>query len=840
MAPQTADQPSPSRSASSRPPRVLVVDDEPQILIALRDLLEPDFDVVSTDQPEKALRIAEQDPEMAVVLSDQRMPGMTGDELLARLEQHSSASRILCTGYADLQAVVRSVNEGKIFAYVTKPWDGADLRHKMQQAADHFRLNHELAYEKQLLADLMGGMPDAIFFKDAEQRYVRVNRAFLDAICRSNEQVLGKCLSELVPGDAAVLQIEAREREVLADGIPRRDVLHHRFEDGRLISSSTTRAAVRSPEGKVVGLVGVSQDISEMIRTQEALRVSEERLRLAFLASNSGLFDWNLETGETLYSATSAALAKIGASAVHDFADLERRVHPDDLGPLREALNLHLDRREPLRGLEIRALNDAGEYRWFELSAQAAWNQAGKAVRLVGATADITQRKEQRSRLARLDYLTLHDELTGLPNRAHFTAELEGQIAAAQDHAEKLALITIDLVRFRHVNETLGRGGGDLLLQEVAKRLTGAVRPKDVVSRFQADSFVIMMPGVEREAEAAQWIQQTLGPMLDAPLTIQSTELSVSAKSGIALYPSDARTADGLIANAEAALKQAKHSPLPYLFYAPSMNSRVAEKLRLETKLRRALANDEFLLHYQPKVELKSGEVVGMEALIRWRDPEVGLVPPGSFIPLLEETELILPVGRWVIERAAQQYVEWQRLGIVVPRIAVNVSALQLAQREFVQSLDATLARYPAAVGGLDLELTESVLMDDLSGNIEKLRAAKDRGLEVAIDDFGTGYSSLGYLSRLPLDALKVDRSFIDNMADDPQQMSIVTAIISLAHSLDLKVIAEGVETATQAQLLRLLRCDQIQGYLLARPQAAEDIVKLLGRKLEIPKPARG
>jgi EAL domain-containing protein (putative c-di-GMP-specific phosphodiesterase class I) len=203
----------------------------------------------------------------------------------------------------------------------------------------------------------------------------------------------------------------------------------------------------------------------------------------------------------------------------------------------------------------------------------------------------------------------------------------------------------------------------------------------------------------------------------------------------------------------------------------------------------------------------------------------------------LEETQLILPVGQWVLERAAAQYAEWQSQGLKVPRIAVNVSALQLAQREFVASLDATLERYPSAAAGLDLELTESVLMDDLTGNIEKLREAKARGLHVAIDDFGTGYSSLGYLSRLPLDALKVDRSFIDNMADDPQQMSIVTAIISLAHSLDLEVIAEGVETANQAQLLRLLRCDQIQGYLLARPQPAADLAKmLLSGKLEIPK----
>jgi EAL domain-containing protein (putative c-di-GMP-specific phosphodiesterase class I) len=347
---------------------------------------------------------------------------------------------------------------------------------------------------------------------------------------------------------------------------------------------------------------------------------------------------------------------------------------------------------------------------------------------------------------------------------------------------------------------------------------------------------MIVMTSVEHEASVAHWVEQSLLPALVQPLSIQGIELSLSAKAGLALFPSDGIAEDVLIANAEAALKQAKHSAQPYLFYAPSMNSRVAEKLRLETKLRRALANEEFLLFYQPKIDLKTGAMVGMEALIRWRDPEVGLVPPGSFIPVLEETQLILQVGRWVLQRAAQQISDWMEAGLTVPRIAVNLSALQLAQRDFVATVDSVVSRYPRAASSLDLELTESVLMDDLAGNIEKLRAAKERGLQIAIDDFGTGYSSLGYLSRLPLDALKIDRSFIDNMAEDPQQMSIVTAIISLAHSIDLKVIAEGVETPTQAQLLRLLRCDQIQGYLMARPQPAEDVVKLLGQTFEIPK----
>jgi diguanylate cyclase (GGDEF)-like protein/PAS domain S-box-containing protein len=829
-----------ANGSSSRPPRVLVVDDEPQVLVALQDLLESDFEVAATDKPEQALRMAEEDPNIAVVLSDQRMPGMSGDELLSKLRVHSSATRMLCTGYADLQAVVRSVNEGKIFAYVTKPWDGVDLRLKMHHAADHFRLTHELMYEKQLLADLMGSIPDAIYFKDAERRYLRVNPAFLHAFARSNEQVLGKRLSELMDaGSPVAREIEEREQQILEDGRARRDLLHYRQADGRQISSSTTRAAIRTPDGKIVGLVGIAQDISETVRTQEALRVSEERLRLAFLASNSGLFDWNLETGETLYSPTTAELEQIGRSPVEDFAALEERIHPEDRQRLREALNLHLDRREPLRSLELRAKGPNGDYRWLEISAQAAWNDAGKPVRLVGATSDITQRKEQHQRLAHLDYLTRYDELTGLHNRAHFTSELERKLTSAAARAEKLALVAVDLVRFRHVNEMLGRSGGDALLRDVGRRLAAAAPDGAVLARFHSDSFLVMLPNIQHESEAAQWVEEVMRSVLAEPHSVDGTELPLSIKSGIALYPSDAATAEALMANAEAAVKKTKHGAQPYLFYAPSMNSQVAEKLKLETKLRRALSNDEFLLFYQPKVELKSGLIQGVEALIRWRDPDLGLIPPGKFIPLLEETELILAVGRWVIERAARQYREWRALGVAAPRIAVNVSALQLAQRDFISSLDAVLSAYPEAAEGLDLELTESVLMDDLNGNIEKLRAVKQRGLEVAIDDFGTGYSSLGYLSRLPLDALKVDRSFIDNMADDPQQMSIVTAIISLAHSIDLKVIAEGVETATQAQLLRLLRCDQIQGYLLARPEPPEKLLPLLSGPLEIPRPQR-
>jgi EAL domain-containing protein (putative c-di-GMP-specific phosphodiesterase class I) len=309
--------------------------------------------------------------------------------------------------------------------------------------------------------------------------------------------------------------------------------------------------------------------------------------------------------------------------------------------------------------------------------------------------------------------------------------------------------------------------------------------------------------------------------------------LRLGCRIGIALFPGDGRDADSLIRSAEAALKQVGTTGQRYLFCAPGMTERAAEKLSLENKLRRAIEQGEFVLHYQPKVDLQTGSVVGLEALVRWQDPGGELISPARFIPLLEETGLILEVGRWVMQRAAAQFSEWSAQGMAPPPIAVNVSALQLGQPDFLRTVDETIQLYPETRGGIDLEITESMLIDDLSGNIEKLKAVRERGLRVAIDDFGTGYSSLGYLSRMPLDALKVDRSFVIRMSDDPHDMTIVMAIISLAHSIGLKVIAEGSETSAQAQLLRELKCDQLQGYCFAKPQPAELVVALFGQRMQ-------
>jgi EAL domain-containing protein (putative c-di-GMP-specific phosphodiesterase class I) len=357
------------------------------------------------------------------------------------------------------------------------------------------------------------------------------------------------------------------------------------------------------------------------------------------------------------------------------------------------------------------------------------------------------------------------------------------------------------------------------------------VRSFDEVAHLGADHFALLLTAVKGADEVARILEDQRHACFGDAFLIAGSDFKAAAKFGIALYPDDGDDAEALFRNAEAALKAAKASGEKYLFYSRQMNARVTERLSLENRLRRAVEQEEFVLHYQPKVERETGRMTGVEALIRWNDPAGGLVPPGEFIPLLEETGLILEVGAWALRRAVRDHGDWLARGLAAPRIAVNVSAIQLRQSDFVAVVRQSLAAGPTPPG-IDIEITESLIMEDIEGNIAKLNAIRDMGLNIAIDDFGTGYSSLAYLARLPLSTLKIDRAFIITMLDDPNTMTLVSTIISLAHSFGLKVVAEGVDHEEQAGMLRLLRCDEMQGFLFSEPGSLEAMSALL-RKLE-------
>ncbi|HSM97804.1 MAG TPA: EAL domain-containing protein, partial [Gallionella sp.] len=433
----------------------------------------------------------------------------------------------------------------------------------------------------------------------------------------------------------------------------------------------------------------------------------------------------------------------------------------------------------------------------------------------------------------RLNYLAYYDALTGLANRNLFL-ERVGQLIRDGD-GHRFAIGLIDLERFKNINDSLGRAAGDALLKQVAEWLTQFARDAGLLARIDADHFAFVVPDIKADGNLTGLFDRVAQTFLAHPFRLDNTDLRLAAKTGIALFPDDGTDAETVYRNAEAALKIAKKGGDRYLFHTREMTEAVAAKLTLENQLRHAIDNEEFVLHYQPKVNLVSGRIVGAEALIRWNDPRTGLVPPGKFIPILEEIGLISEVGRWALRQAVTDYLRWRAAGLEPVRIAVNVSSLQLRNPGFVAEIKRKIGIGAHAAEGLELEITESMIMEDVRRSVSSLRAIREMGVHIAIDDFGTGFSSLGYLSKLPVDTLKIDRSFVVEMTADPEGLALVSTIVNLAHALKLKVVAEGVETEEQSRLLRLLGCDEMQGFLFSKPVPAEIFEKrFLGKLREI------
>jgi PAS domain S-box-containing protein/diguanylate cyclase (GGDEF)-like protein len=440
--------------------------------------------------------------------------------------------------------------------------------------------------------------------------------------------------------------------------------------------------------------------------------------------------------------------------------------------------------------------------------------------------ADISFALEHLEKSERAEYLALYDELTGLANR-RLLAERLGQLVQTVGRAQgKLALALLDIERLRSVNKSLGRPAGDSLLRQVGERLVRTAGTA-AAARIAPDQFAVVLATVSDRSDAERVIAALARACFDEPYAVGGAELKVGAKTGVALFPNDGADSETLLVNAEAALRKAKQSGERHVFYTPDLSERTGAWLPLEVKLGRALEREELVLYYQPKVDTVTRIIKGLEALMRWQNPDLGLVHPAKFIPLMEETGMILEAGAWALQRAALDHRKWTQQGLKPMRVAVNVSAIQLRQRNFVQAVEGAI-RQGITPTRIDLEITESLVMENVEDNIRKLNELREHGVQVAIDDFGTGYSSLGYLAKLPIQALKIDRTFITAMLKDPASMTLVQTIISLAHTLSLEVIAEGVEEEEQAKYLHLLRCEQIQGYLISKPVPFDEMTRLL------------
>lgn len=572
----------------------------------------------------------------------------------------------------------------------------------------------------------------------------------------------------------------------------------------------------------------------------ENLAKSDAGLANAQRIAKLGSWKWDVRSSSWWLSPEAARMLGVDSNSPPVGDPLFGCVHADDRDRVRRNVDAALQSGNALHVEYRGTLGDAGECT-LEVQAEVDCDADGQAISMMGTVQDVTERARAAEQI---HYLAYYDNLTGLPNRLQLKEYLGYALAQAARHERFVAVLFLDIDNFKRINDTLGHGMGDELLKEVATRLKNSVRLEDRaardtdsslpsnIARMGGDEFILLLTELQQPQDAAKVACRILDA-LSQRFLLRAREMFVSASIGIALFPQDGRDQDALLMNADTAMYKAKEQGgNTYQFYARSMNATAFERSALENDLRRALEHDEFMLYYQPKIDTASGEIVGSEALLRWWHPELGLMPPTTFIPLAEETGLIVPIGEWTLVTACRQNREWQDLGHPLLHVAVNLSGSSFRQQNLLGVVGSALSASGLAAQHLELEVTESILMHNLEKTVELLKRFKALGVRLAIDDFGTGYSSLRYSKRFAVDTLKIDRSFVNEITTSAADRAISGAIVALARGLAVSVVAEGVETLAQSELLQALGCSVMQGHFYGKPLPAKEFEGLLRRGL--------
>lgn len=658
------------------------------------------------------------------------------------------------------------------------------------------------------LSQAMEQIADIVLIADRDGTIEYVNPAFEKATGYRRREVIGEKPNILCSGwhDADFFRNLWR---VISNGGVFRDVVVNRRKDGAHYYEEKTITPLTDETGEVTHYVSTGKDVTERMRKEEELRklsmAVEQSTNAIIITDRSGVIEYVNDrfTRVTGYSAREARGQSPGL--------LKSGKHPKSFYA---ELWACLNGGEVWRGEICNRRKDGGLF-WDDVTISPIRDGSGTITHYLGIQEDITERRLAEERL---NYLAYFDSLTGLPNRSLLQQSLEQTIEITKRKREQLAVLYLDLDRFKDINDSLGHDEGDRLLQQVGERLKATVRAEDLVARVGGDEFVLVLVEVGGEDAAAR-VAQKVVDRLREPFTIHQHEHYISASIGITVYPQDHAVVSGLLKNADLAMYQAKESGgNGYRFYCQEMGVRVLERMELELFLRHALARGEMEIYYQPQFDLSSGGLQGMEALLRWFHPNRGMVGPNKFIPIAESSGQIVELGSWALTRAYRQLVDWRAQGLSPPRVAVNLSPQQLAMPDLPSQVEDLLKEIDVEPQAVTLELTESALMLNPERAERVLRELKQVGVFLSLDDFGTGYSSLGRLRRFPLDCLKIDRSFIRDLAEDPDAQSLVAAIIRMAQSLGMMTIAEGVETRDELEFLKGQGCDAVQGYLLGRP----------------------
>jgi diguanylate cyclase (GGDEF)-like protein/PAS domain S-box-containing protein len=737
---------------------------------------------------------------------------------LVRGRPRNNASLIVAlVNVDDPHAVTRALASGAE-DFLVRASDAATLATWL--AVLEARVEERAAVEKErvVLHALMDHFPGNIYFKDLDSRFTRINQAFAEYVgAKDAAEVVGKTDFDIFSEEHAK-QAFADEREVIRTGTP---ILNQEeketWRDGKQTWVSTSKAPLLDAEGRVVGTFGISLDISKRTRAEAALRQSEERYALAVRGANDGIWDWDLRANRVYYSTRWKAMLGwtdegIGTSPAEWFD----RVHHDDLPRVQAKVEAAVEGREPHFEDEYRIRHQDGSFRWVLGRGFAVRGADGVAYRMAGAQTDVTDRRA-------------YDPLTGLPNRALFVERLEGALSRARRRRGYLfAVLFLDLDRFKLINDSLGHLAGDRLLTVLSRRLLGCIRPGDVIGRFGGDEFAILLDNIA-DAEDGTHIAERILASVGEPIDLDGHEAALSGSIGIAYSATGYEKAEDLLRDADTAMYRAKSlGRARFEVFDEAMRARVMALLNMENDLRRALDRGELRVYYQPIVSLADGQVVGFEALARWLHPQRGVVLPADFIPVAEDAGLIASIGEWVLREACGQLRLWhdrfrERRHL---SMSVNCSARQFARSDFPGRFEKVLADTGLDPSALKLEITESVLMEGSEAVTTLFARLKEMGVELHLDDFGTGYSSLSYLHRFPLDALKIDRSFVAKL-DAPESSvddgpAFVRSIVALARSRRMGVIAEGVETVEQLAQLRALQCEIGQGFYFSQAVEGE------------------
>ena len=682
-------------------------------------------------------------------------------------------------------------------------------------------LDQQLHFTKELLEVL----PNQIFYKGLDDKYLGFNRSWEDFMGMSRDNWIGKTPHDLLPPDLAALAV-MEDRQVLQSGksVASEVVL----QNGEGVERQMVKhiSSFTSPDGKPVGLIGVLTDITDFKQVKRALEASEGRFQvltesamdIVTVLDADGVITYQSPSVRHLLGVDPQRM--IGRSQ-YDF------VHEDDVELMRARFAELVKNGFVDKPFEFRVQAKDGSWRVLESMGKSCLDVP--AVRgIVVNTRDVTERRAIEARVAHLAY---HDALTGLPNRSLMQERISSAISHSERTTKKFAVMFIDIDNFKNINDSLGHDAGDDLLRRVANRLSESVRAHDTIARQGGDEFIVLLDELEGHQGATRVAQKIL-QSLRATFKVNGADQHVSGSIGIAVYPDDGTDASTLLKNADTAMFHSKSlGKNTFQFFTPQMTIAVKRRAALESSLRVAVKNNNFSLVYQPQIDLNTGAIVAYEALVRWVTEQGGMMMPGEFIPLAEETGLINELGRWVLEESCRQNKAWHDMGLPKRRIAVNLSARQLSDKNFVEVLNAILERTGLAPEYLELEITESQVMRQGEGSVALLNEIAAMGVHLAVDDFGTGYSSLSYLKRLPISKLKIDQSFVRDITVDPNDAAIVVAIINMAKSLDLDVIAEGIETAGQLSLLRAKGCSVGQGYYFSVPLAAKELELMLARK---------